>query len=45
MPAETEKQRKLMAMALHHPEKIYKRNRSVLTMTKKQLRDFAAKKK
>jgi hypothetical protein len=30
-----------MAIAKHHPEKVYKRNRSVLKMTGKQLHDFA----
>jgi hypothetical protein len=45
MPAETEKQRKAMAIALHNPSKLYKRNRSLLTMSKEDLRDFATKKK
>jgi hypothetical protein len=45
MPAKTEKQRELMAIALHTPKKLWKRNRSVLTMTKKQLRDFAKRKR
>lgn len=41
MPAVTKAQRRLMAIAKHHPEKVYKRNRSVLKMTGKQLHDFA----
>lgn len=45
MPAETEKQRKMMAIAKHHPSKLYKRNKAVLKMSKEQLGEFAAKKK
>ena len=41
MPAKTEKQRKMMAIAEHHPEKLYKENRGVLKMSKEQLGDFA----
>jgi len=41
MPAVNKAQRRLMAIAEHHPEKVYKRNRSVLKMTGKQLHDFA----
>ena len=44
MPAVSEKQRKMMAIAEHHPEKLYKKNRSVLSMSHKQLHDFASKK-
>lgn len=44
MPAKSEKQRKLMAIAEHHPEKLYKKNRGVLKMSKQQLSDFASKK-
>lgn len=44
MPSVSKKQRDLMAIAEHHPEKLYKRNRSVLTMTKKQLHEFASTK-
>ena len=48
MPAETEKQRIAAAIALHQPEKLYKRNRGLLKMSKKDLSDYAkrhAKKK
>ena len=45
MPSKTEKQRRLMAIAEHHPEKLYKKNRGVLKMSKKQLHEFASKKK
>lgn len=42
MPAISEAQREAMAIALHHPEKLYKRNRGLLKMSKSQLHDFAA---
>lgn len=41
MPAKSEAQRELMAIAKYHPGKVYKRNRAVLKMSKKQLGDFA----
>lgn len=41
MPAVSEKQRKMMAIAKHHPGKLYKRNRGVLSMSASQLSDFA----
>ena len=44
MPAKTEKQRKMMAIAKHNPDKLHKRNREVLKMSKQQLGDFATKK-
>jgi uncharacterized protein YjiK len=44
MPAKSEKQRRLMAIAEHHPEKLYKKNRAVLKMSKKQLSEYASKK-
>jgi len=40
-PAVSKKQRKLMGLAKHSPEKLYKRNRGVTKMSKKQLGDFA----
>lgn len=40
MPAKSEAQRRLMAMALHNPEKIKKGNRGVLKMSSKQLHEF-----
>lgn len=43
MPAKTEKQRKMMAIALHQPGKLYKKNKKVLKMNKRQLRDFSKK--
>ena len=44
MPATSDKQRMMMAIAEHEPGKLYKRNRSVLTMSKSQLHDYAATK-
>lgn len=44
MPAKSEAQRKMMAIAEHHPEELYERNRGVLEMTKEQLSDFASTK-
>lgn len=41
-PAESVKQRRAIAIAEHHPEKLYKRNRSLLGMTKEQMHDYAA---
>lgn len=44
MPAVSDKQRKLMAIAEHAPEKLYPKNRGVLGMSQSQLHDFAATK-
>ena len=44
MPAVSTAQRQMMAIAEHHPEKLYKRNRAVLDMSKAQLHDFASTK-
>lgn len=41
MPAKTEKQRRLMAIALHQPTKLHKKNRGVLKMSDRQLREFS----
>ena len=43
MPAKSEAQRRLMAMALHNPEKVNKENRGVLKMSHTQLREFSHK--
>lgn len=43
MPAKSEKQRRLMAIAEHEPEKLHKKNRAVARMSKEQLREFATK--
>jgi hypothetical protein len=41
MPAISKAQRRAMAIAEHHPGKLYARNRGLLGMTKGQLHDFA----
>jgi hypothetical protein len=41
MPAVSKKQRDAIAIAEHHPEKLYKRNRSLLKMSKEQLHEYA----
>jgi hypothetical protein len=42
VPALSIKQRRVMAIAEHHPEKLRKANRGLLDMTHRQLHDFAA---
>lgn len=44
MPAVSEAQRRVMAIAEHHPTKLYKKNRGLLKMSKSQLHDFASTK-
>ena len=44
MPASSEKQRKAMAIAKHHPTKLHKKNRGMLKMSKTKLGHFARKK-
>ncbi len=44
MPAKSRKQRITAAIAKHSPEKLYKRNIGMLSMSKKQLGEFARKK-
>ena len=41
MPAKSKKQRQVMAIAKHHPKKLYKRNKGLLKMSKKQMGHFA----
>jgi len=43
MPSKTEKQRVAMAIAQHQPDKLYKRNKGMLKMSKEQLSEFARK--
>lgn len=38
----SEKQREAAAIAEHHPEKLYKKNRGLLKMSMKQLHDFSS---
>jgi hypothetical protein len=42
MPAESKAQRIAMAIAKHHPKKLYKRNKGLLKMSKSDLHDFAS---
>src|SRR5215471_6385458 len=42
MPALSQAQQRLMAIAEHNPSALYQRNRGVLRMTHQQLHDFAA---
>lgn len=42
MPAVSKAQQVVMAIAEHHPEKLYKRNRGLLKMKKSSLHDFAS---
>jgi hypothetical protein len=42
MPATSKAQRIVMAIAEHHPEELYERNKGVAEMTHKQLHDFAS---
>jgi hypothetical protein len=42
MPSVTEKQREAIAIAEHHPEQLYKKNRGILNMTHQQMHDFAS---
>lgn len=44
MPAVSEKQRELFAIAEHAPSKLLPKNRSLLSMSRSQLHDFAATK-
>lgn len=44
MPAVSQAQQKVMAIAEHAPDKLYKKNRGLLDMSKKQLSEFASTK-
>ncbi len=44
MPAKSVAQRQAMAIAEHHPGKLYKKNRGLLKMSHQQLHDFASTK-
>ena len=41
MPAVSKAQQRLMAMAMHNPSRIRKANRGVLSMSQKDMEDFA----
>jgi hypothetical protein len=42
MPAVSKAQRQAIAIAEHHPDELYARNRGLLGMSHQQLHDFAA---
>jgi len=42
VPAKSKAQRIVMAIAEHHPEELYDRNKGAADMTHEQLHDFAA---
>jgi hypothetical protein len=42
MPAESQAQQAVMAIAEHHPEELHAENKGLLKMTHKQLHDFAS---
>ena len=44
MPAKSVAQRRVMAIAEHHPEQLYDRNKGLLKMSHSQLHDFASTK-
>lgn len=44
MPAVSEEQRRLFAIAEHNPEKLYKKNRGLLNLGRKKLHEFASTK-
>lgn len=44
MPAKSEAQRRLFAIAEHHPGLLYKRNRGLVNLSHQTLHDFAATK-
>jgi hypothetical protein len=44
MPSVSKDQRKAMAIAEHHPDQLYARNKGLLKMSHSQLHDFAATK-
>lgn len=44
MPAVSQAQRMAMAIAEHHPDKLYKKNKGLLKMSQGQLHDYASTK-
>lgn len=42
MPSKSQVQRIAMAIAEHHPDKLYKRNRGLLKMSHSQLHEYAS---
>lgn len=43
MPAKTKKQRRLFAIAEHHPEQLYAKNKALASLPRKTLHEFASK--
>jgi hypothetical protein len=41
MPAVSKKQRRVIAIAEHHPEELYERNKGLKKMSKKAMHEFA----
>ena len=41
MPAKSKAQRRVMAIAEHHPEMLYARNKGLANMSQEDLHDFA----
>jgi len=44
MPAKSVAQRRLMGLALHHPEKVKAKNKGILKMDKSDMEDYASTK-
>jgi len=44
MPAKSKAQRRAMAIAEHHPSKLYQKNRGLLKMSKSDLSEYASTK-
>ena len=44
MPAKSKAQQQAMAIAEHHPSKLYKKNRGMAKMSKEELHKFASTK-
>lgn len=42
MPAVSKKQRRAIAIAEHHPEKLYKRNRGLMGMKREDMEHFSS---
>ena len=42
MPSTSKSERRAMAIAEHHPDQLYARNRGLAKMTRSQLHDFAS---
>lgn len=45
MPAVSKKQQIMMAIAEHHPDELFERNKAAAGMTHKQLHDYASTKR